>query len=240
VKGTTGSFRIALNKSLTSCFHVTRTIAIAALLSIVCPPVVPSVEPAIGTVTALRGTAFIKRPGAGDPLPARVGMSFLVGDLVETRSGSMARLSLTDESFMNLAAGSAVRVNQYSFDPAENRRTTIIRVLDGKVRFVVFRLRTGGSSFRVEAGNALGTAGGRADFIVAVSTGQAEFTVMDHGLSVRNSLPYIIGDVRVGVNQRTVVKEKAPPTVSEVITPQERKEYLKDLKQIENAGVKGT
>jgi hypothetical protein len=91
----------------------------------------------------------------------------------------------------------------------------------------------------VEAGNALGTAGGLADFIVAVSTGQAEFTVLDHGLSVRNSLPYVIGDVRVGVNQRTVVKEKAPPTVSEVITPQERKKYLKDLKQIENAGVKG-
>jgi hypothetical protein len=33
------------------------------------------------------------------------------------------------------------------------------------------------------------------------------------------------------MNQRTVVKEKVPPTAPVVITPQERKNWLKDLKQ---------
>jgi hypothetical protein len=207
-------------------------LAAASLLIILCPPFASSAEPAIGTVTALRGSALIKRPGAGDPFPAVVGTAFLAGDVIEARSDSAVQVSLTDESFMNVAAGSAIRVNQYSFDPTSNRRTTIIRVLEGRVRFVVFRLRSDGSSFRVEADKALVTAGGLADFLVIASLGQAEIAVLASSLNVRNSLPYVVGNVNVGVNQRTIVKEKSPPTVPETITPKERKEYLKDLRQI--------
>ena len=221
-----------MNRHPTSSIHVICTIAAAALLTFICPPVVLSVEPAIGTVTALRGTAFIKRPGAGDPLPARAGMPFHVGDVVETGSGSAVQLSLTDESFMNLAPGASVRVNQYSFDPATERRTMVIRVLDGKVRFVVFRPRQGGSLFRIEAGNAIVTAGGLGDLVVQVSRGQADIAVLNYGLSVKNVQSFVIGTVNVGVNQRTVVKEKEPPTVPRVISPQERKEILKDVKKI--------
>jgi ferric-dicitrate binding protein FerR (iron transport regulator) len=140
-------------------------------------------------------------------------------------------MTLTDDSFMNLGPGSAVRVNQYSFDPVSNRRTTIIRVLEGKVRFVVFRIRRGDSSFRVEADKALVLAGGLADFVVTTSPGQAEVAALESSLNVRNTLPYVIGNVNIGMNQRTVVKEKVPPTAPVVITPQERKNWLKDLKQ---------
>jgi len=61
--------------------------------------------------------------------------------------------------------------------------------------------------------------------------GQAEFIVLDRGLKVKNSLPYVVGEVRVEVNQRTIVQEKSPPMVPVIITPQERKNWLKDLKQ---------
>lgn len=206
--------------------------AVALLLNILCSSIVLSAEPAVGTVTALRGTAAIKRPGTGDPLPVRVGMDFRVGDVVEARSDSAVQLSLTDESFMNVAAGSSVRVNQYSFDPAVNRRTTVIRVLAGRVRFVVFRLRRDGSSFRVESDNALVTVGGLADFIVRAEPGRSEVAVFESSLSVRNALAYVIGSVNVGVNQRTIVREKLPPAMPEIITSKERKELLKGLKSI--------
>jgi ferric-dicitrate binding protein FerR (iron transport regulator) len=201
-------------------------------LAFIFPSVVLSADPAIGTVTALRGTARLKRPGIGERLSVKMAMPFFVGDLVEAGSSSAVQLSLTDESFMNLAPGAAVRVNQYSFDPATDRRTMIIRVLEGRVRFVVFRLRKGGSSFRVQAANALVSTGGLGDLVVQVSGNQAEIAVLEHGLSVSNSLPYVIGNVNVGVNERTVVKEKEAPSVPKVISPQERKELLKDVKKI--------
>jgi ferric-dicitrate binding protein FerR (iron transport regulator) len=140
-------------------------------------------------------------------------------------------MTLTDDSFMNLGPGSAVRVNQYSFDATTDRRTAVIRVIQGKTRIVIYKLRSRGSSFRVETGCALVTAGGFADLVVLAAPGRTDVAVLDQGIVVRNSLPYVIGDVRVGVNQRTIVKEKSPPTAPEVITPRERKDWLKDLKQ---------
>jgi len=141
-------------------------------------------------------------------------------------------MTLTDDSFMNLGPGSAVRVNQYSFDASSGRRTAVVRVMSGKARFVIYKLRSPGSSFRIEAGNALVAMDGLADLVVLAAPGSSEVAVLDQGITVRNSFPYIVGDVRVGVNQRTIVKEKAPPTSPVVITPQERKNWLKDVKQL--------
>lgn len=207
------------------------SIAAAVLLTFICPPVVQSAEPDIGTLTALRGMAVIKRPGAGSPLQAAKGMPVRVADIVEAGPGSAAQVSLSDESFMNLAPGASVRVNQYSFDALRDRRTAIVRVLNGKVRFVIFRPRKAGS-FRVEAGNALVTAGGLGDLVIEVSPGRAEIAVLEHGLSVMNSLSYVVGNVNLGANQRTLVKDKEPPAVPKVITTEERKELLKDVKKI--------
>jgi ferric-dicitrate binding protein FerR (iron transport regulator) len=179
----------------------------------------------------MRGAVVLKRPGAENDLVATQGLAFKVGDTIKTGVNSTAQITLTDDSFMNLGPGSAVRVNQYSFDQTAGRRTTIIRVIAGKTRFVVYKLRSSGSSFRVEAGNALLAPGGFANFVVLASAGRTEVVVLDHGLAVRNSLPYVIGNVNVGVNQRSVVKEKEPPTIPVVISPQERKEWLKDVKQ---------
>lgn len=173
----------------------------------------------------------MKRPGTESDLVVKQGLAFKVGDIIKTGVSSAAQMTLTDDSFMNLGPGSAVRVNQYSFDKASGRRTTIIRVIEGKTRFVVYKMRSPGSSFRVEAGNALLAPGGFANFVVLTSKGRTEVAVMDHGLNVRNSLPYVIGNVNVGANQRSVVKEKEPPTVPVGISLTARKEWLKDVKQ---------
>lgn len=207
------------------------SIAVAALIILFYPPIVLSAEPETGSITAARGRVILKRPGAESGLVVKRGLAFKVGDIIETDVNSTAQMTLTDDSFMNLGPGTAVRVNQYSFDPASGRRTTIIRVIEGKTRFVVYKLRAAGSSFRIEAGNTLVAPGGFANFVVLASPGRTEVAVMDHGLNVRNILPYVIGNVNVGVNQRTVVKEKEPPTVPVVITPQERKEWLMDVRQ---------
>ena len=206
------------------------TIAVTALVFLTFPPIVPSAEPEIGSITAIRGPVIVKRPGAEGPINVKAGLLFKVGDIVETGGHSTAQMTLTDDSFMNLGPDTAVRVNQYSFDPVSNRRTTIIRVIGGKTRFVIFKLRSSGSTFRIEAGNALVTPGGLTDLVVLASPGRTEVAALGSSFNVRNTLPYVVGNINVGVNQRTVVSEKSPPTEPMVITPQERKEWLKDVK----------
>jgi len=206
------------------------SIAVTVLFVLLYPPLVLSDELIIGSITAARGTAVLKRPLAEHPIVVKEGLAFKVGDVIETGVNSTAQMTLTDDSFMNLGPGSAVRVNQFSFDRATNRRTAIIRVIEGRTRFVIYKLRSPGSAFRVEAGTTLVTPGGFADFVVLASPGLTEVAALESSLNVRNTLPYVIGNVTVGMNQRTAVKEKAPPTVPVVITPQERKQWLKDLK----------
>jgi len=174
----------------------------------------------------------LKRPGAERSVAVKAGLTFKVGDVVETGASSTAQMTLTDDSFMNLGPGSAVRVNQYSLDAITDRRSTVIRVIQGKTRIVIYKLRSQGSSFRVETGNALVTTGGFADLVVLATPSRTEVAALDQAIVVRNSLPYVIGDVRVGVNQGTIVKENFPTSPPDVMTPQERKNWLKDRKQM--------
>lgn len=206
------------------------SIAVSVLVLLAHPPIVLSAEPDIGSITATQGVVVLKRPGVENAVAVTEGMAFKVGDVVETGERSTAQMTLSDDSFMNLGPATSVRVSQYSYDATTERRTTIIRIIEGKIRFVIYKLRSPGSSFRVETENGLITTGGLADFIVVASRGRAEVAVLDRGLTVRNSLPYIVGDVRVGVNQRTIIQDKSAPTIPVVITTQERKQWLKDLK----------
>jgi len=224
------SYRTVLKYIEHRWFSGIGTIAVTALVVLSFPPIVLSAEPDIGSITAARGSVILKRPGAEGPITVKAGVAFKVGDVVEAGENSTVQLTLTDDSFMNLAPNAAVRVNQYSFDHSSNRRTTIIRVIEGKTRFVIYKLRSPGSSFRVEAGNTLVTTGGFADFVVLALPGRSEVVALESSLNVRNTLPYVVGNVNVGVNQRTIIREKASPIVPVIIAPQERKEWLKDVK----------
>ena len=227
---TLDSIKTVLRYVFKRWFNGIGSIVVTVLVVLLYPPIVLSAEPEIGSITAARGTVELKRPGVESSIAVKKGLTFKVGDVVETSENSTAQMTLTDDSFMSLGPGTAVRVNQYTLDTTTNRRTTIVKVIKGKTRFVIYKLRLPGSSFKIEAGNALVTPGGLADIVVLASPGRAEVAALDQGLIVRNSLPYVVGDVSVGVNQKTIIQEKSPPTAPVVITPHERKQWLKDLK----------
>ena len=224
------SFKTVLKYISQIWFGGVGSIALAVLVVLPYPPAAFSVEPDIGSITGVRGSVVLKRPGSADPLTVKERVAFKVGDVIETDAKASAQMTLTDDSFVNLGPASSVRVSQYAFDPATDRRTAIVRVIEGKSRFVIYRLRSQESSFRVETDTARLMIGGVADFVVLASQGRTNVAVLDHGLIVRNSIPYVVGDVRIGVNQMAIVQEKSPPTAPVVITQQERKAWLKDLK----------
>ena len=227
---TGGCSKSVLQNILQSWFSGIGSIAVTVLVVLHYPPIVLSAESNIGSITVARGSVVLKRPGVENYVSVSKGMPFKVGDVIETYNSSAAQMTLTDDSFITLGPGAAVRVNQYSLDPSTDRRTTIIRVIKGKTRFVIYKLRSPGSSFLITAGNSIITLGDFANIVVLASPDRTEVAVLDQGLTVKNSLPYVIGNVIVGVNQKTIIQEQSPPTIPVVINAKERKEWLKDVK----------
>lgn len=191
------------------------------------PNVALSEENAVGRLTVIAGSVTVSKTVTQKVSPARVGDKIFVGDVLRTGKESRAQIVLTDDSSVNISTGTALRVNQYAIETAINRRTAIIKILEGKARFVVFKQRNNGSAFRVETKQAAISAG-TADFVAVVSPGETEVAVLDGGLSVKNISNLTVGVVSLGANQETVVKEKFPPSGPTVITTQQRRTYSKD------------
>lgn len=183
-------------------------------------------------VTSRRGDVRIERPGTAQPAPVSQGHSVHIGDVVRTHTGGACQIALTDESFINLGEDSAFRVNQYSFDETENRRTAVVQVLAGTARVVIFRKRSGGSRFRVETDVAEIDPDGIADFVVSLKPEGTEALVLQKGLHIRNRSALYVGGFRLGENQKTIVKKAHPPSRPENISQEERRKLLNALKNL--------
>jgi ferric-dicitrate binding protein FerR (iron transport regulator) len=184
---------------------------------------------AVGRITALQGPVTIKRPGQAEPVNPSLGDGIAVGDIMRTGDGGRAQIALNDESFMNLSGDASLRINQYSFDEKENRRKAVVRVLNGKLRFVVFMVRSPESNFRVETDTASIVVDDRCDIVVDATPALTSVAVLDKSVRVKSAFSYVIGETRLGVNQSVTVSAKKPPSTPGLVSPDERRQYLREL-----------
>jgi ferric-dicitrate binding protein FerR (iron transport regulator) len=183
---------------------------------------------AAGKLALVYGSVAIQKTGVDKVLPARAGDTLFVGDLLKTTTDSGARAVLADDSSVTLSSGTAVRINQYSFEAGTKRRTAVVKVLNGRARFVV-KQQHKDSLFKVETEHAL-IAAGTADFAIVASPGETAVNVLDGYLSVRNISYLTVGEVDLGPNQSSVVKSKVQPSRPAVITFEERRKFIRDAK----------
>jgi ferric-dicitrate binding protein FerR (iron transport regulator) len=209
---------------------VREALVLVSVLAVLFGGTAASEEPVAGTVTAVRGTAARKRLGSEKAAPVRIHDPYRVGDVLETGSGSTAQLTLSDETFLNMAADSAVRVNQYTFDRTTMRRTARIRVLKGSVRFVLFRPRSAGSLFHIETEQAIVLPQMIADIAVEARPGETDVSVLGGSAVVKSASDYIIGQLRVNMNQTVSVLPKTPPAFTAEVSPEDRRRLLNRLK----------
>ncbi|MBI4653452.1 MAG: FecR domain-containing protein [Nitrospirae bacterium] len=182
----------------------------------------------VGKLILIDGTVTIKRTGLEKAVAAKEGDDISVTDILQTGKDSRAQIVFTDDSVINMSSEAGLRVNQYVYDSVSNRRKAVVKVLKGKTRFVIHKYRSRGSGFTVETDKALVTAN-IADFVVAVLPAETEVAVLDSGVSVKNISFLTVGVIRLSVNQKTIVKEKTPPSQPSVITLQQRRAYIKDV-----------
>lgn len=188
-----------------------------------------SSENAVGRVTALHGPVTIKHPSQAEQIRPDIGDDISVGDVVTTGNGGRVQIALKDESFINIAPNASLRINQYLFVEKDNRRKAVLRVLNGKIRFVVFVVRSPESSFRVETDTASIFVDDRCDIIVEVSPELTNVAVLEENVRVTNAFSYVIGETRLGINQSVAVLGKKPPSTPRLVSREERRKYLREL-----------
>lgn len=176
----------------------------------------------VGKVDIVFGRVTIQRPGAQKPTIATDGIGLFVGDIVRTDSESKARLTFIDDTFANLSSNTAIRVNLYVYETDKNRRNAVIKVLDGKSRFVVYKIMSDDSLFTVETDKAVSVAN-IADFVVTAASFQTEVAVLKGMVRVKNISSLTVGEVSLSVNQKTVVKDKTQPSHPAILTREQRK-----------------
>ncbi len=181
-----------------------------------------------GRMTLVRGEVNVRRPGSEKPVPMHAGDMLYVGDLLQTGRDAGAQVVLTDESVVNVSSRTSLRMNQYAFDPRIHRRTAVAKVLEGRARFIVHKQQKE-SSFKIETAHVLAVFS-YADLVVSAKADESAVAVLDGGVSVKNSSELIVGQVRLGDNQTTVVRAKTPPAIPTVLTSQQRRIYSKDAK----------
>ncbi|MFH1075481.1 MAG: FecR family protein [Pseudomonadota bacterium] len=193
----------------------------------------------VGRCSVVTGKVTIKKAWV-DEKNAVVGDSVVVGDILRTEKNSIARVMFIDDSFINLSPETSLMIKQYIYEPSVDsatnkgcagcydRRKAIIKLQGGIVRFVIFKQRGKGSSFNVETNNVL-TQANISDFVVTALSDETEVAVLSGSVSVKNISPLIIGTISVGVNQKSIIKGKTPPSFESInLTLKQRKVYLKN------------
>ena len=183
----------------------------------------------VGEVSAVTGSAQLRRPGTETAVPISRGSLVGTGDVVTTGPSGRARIIFSDDSLVTLAPQSSVRVNQFNFEPETNRRTAVIQILNGEVRVTVYKVRSPESDVTLQTSTALITLANLGDCVVKDMQGGSTVTVLDQMLSIKNILPFVIGEIRVGQNQTAAILTGRPPSAPTIVPADERRTIIRNF-----------
>jgi hypothetical protein len=204
-----------------------RIVIFCVLLQMV-PDIALSMDrPAAGTLTRVRGVVTVRSVGEASGKALKSGENIRIGHILTAAPDGWAQLALTDGSMITVLPDTTVFIKQYSYTPDTGRRTAVIKVIDGRVRFFIYTIRSGESRFTVETDHALLNVG-MSDFFVNVSASETEITNIGPPISVKNISSLTVGEARLNSNQKTILKDKTPPSQPATVPPDQRRSYLDD------------
>ena len=94
----------------------------------------------VGMITSVSGTVEIGRSGSARAVPAKLGDSLFAGDNVKTRAGSMAQITLRDNSKVVVAENTSMRVSKFTLNRKTERRNTLLNLFRGKIRVLAMKM----------------------------------------------------------------------------------------------------
>ena len=111
------------------------------------------------TVIGKTTVAHAGRPPVTVPVKLRANVYFK--DVIETQAAARAKALFDDDSLLTVGENSRVEINEYTYDPARNLRSAVLRLVQGKARALVGKLMVDlGSKFEVHTPTAVTAARG--------------------------------------------------------------------------------
>src|SRR5579883_3204119 len=115
-----------------------------------------SVPGGIGVVTAVHGQVTVDHPDPASPVPAKVQDGVLFKDLFETRQESRTKVLFDNESILTIGENSRVEITEHLYDPEQNKRSMVVKLIQGKLRALVGKVfAESGSKFEVHTPTAV-------------------------------------------------------------------------------------
>jgi len=186
----------------------------------------------IGYITHIQGPVMVKKMGAENPAQGVQGDALFAGDVLQTGPKALAQLTFSDDTFINLAEDTSLRVNQYAYEENGNRRTCFVKVLQGIARVIIRKQRSPDSLFLVESACARIAMNSLVDVALTVSPAATQVIVLQGSVSVRSTAALVVEEVAVGADQMTSITEKQPPTAPVLITPDKRKNVAIKMRRL--------
>ncbi|UVT14192.1 MAG: FecR domain-containing protein [Nitrospira sp.] len=132
-----------------------------------------STEKGIGFYTAVIGQVSVTHPSEPRALPVTLHDTVLFKDVIQTHNESRTRAFFQDDSMLTVGENSRVEINEYVYDPDQNVRRAIVKLMQGQVRALVSKVfKANGSKFEVHTPSAVAAARGTY-FTVWVANGQS-------------------------------------------------------------------
>lgn len=103
----------------------------------------------IGLVKTASGNVFILRNG--QRMAALPGQQLVLGDVLSTGANGAAGVILRDDTVLSLGPSSETRLEQFAFEPAEQKLGMVLRVSKGLISYVSGRIsKLSPGSVRIE------------------------------------------------------------------------------------------
>ena len=134
------------------------------------------------TVIGKTTVAHAGRPPVTVPVKLRANVYFK--DVIETQAGARAKALFEDDSLLTIGEKSRVEVSEHLYDPANNQRSTVLRLVQGKMRALVGKAFAQGSRFEVHTPTAVAAARGTY-FVVWIDEADSSQFGMNAGGRVR-------------------------------------------------------
>jgi hypothetical protein len=127
----------------------------------------------IGFYMAVSGHVSVTHPGEAQVLPVKLHDQVLFQDVIETHNESRTKAFFQDDSMLTVGENSRVEINEYIYNPEENVRRAIVKLMQGQVRALVSKVfKANGSKFEIHTPSAVAAARGTY-FTVWVENGQS-------------------------------------------------------------------
>ena len=116
-----------------------RSLAGALALALIASPVFAQHQTAAaGRIKIASGATFIVRDGK--PVPAKAGLDVMESDALRTGPDGRLGITLKDDTRVSLGPSSEIRLDRFTYAPAESQFGVVLRLVQGVAAYVSGRI----------------------------------------------------------------------------------------------------